>query len=429
MNFAAVARRLGGTALASVVLVALPATAQAAGHGKHSSASRGKHSGATRGKHRGANRGKKIVGHVYTETNGDANAVVAFKRHADGSLTQAQVISTGGNGGHQQQPGCNPPGGCPILDTQGEVALTKDGKLVFAVNAGSNTISAFRATNKGLVAAGSIGSGGVFPESLTIHGHRLFVLDADSANIAGFNFTEKGKLTAISGSVAPLSSNATPGLDRQIGFDNTGGTIVVSLFGNPAALTATGTIDTFAVNGDGSVGAAVAHDATTTLPFGFGFGRQNQLVMSQVVTPVSEGTVATYSLDGTTGLTPIDTKPDNGALPCWIAITGNGRYVYAVNTGGGAPGFGGGIPNVSEFSLSSSGQLTLIGQTAGISGELVETDVTRSRDSKYLYVLAPAVKTNASHIDVYKVGHDGKLTSLGSTPSTGAAGLSGLAGV
>ena len=103
----------------------------------------------------------KVTGAVYTETNGiPKNAVIAFAQYSDGSLKQVQTIGTGGKGGVQAQPEtgpCLPPpagqGKCPNLDTQGEVETGAGGKLVFAVNAGSNSVTSFRVTPGGLVRA------------------------------------------------------------------------------------------------------------------------------------------------------------------------------------------------------------------------------------------------------------------------------------
>src|SRR5205814_9252694 len=88
------------------------------------------------------------VGAVYTQTNNPSgNAVVAFNRYANGTLKRRQAVSTDGNGSTQAV-GCGP--GCPIVDSQNEVVVSQDGQLVFAVNAGSNTVSSFRETATGL---------------------------------------------------------------------------------------------------------------------------------------------------------------------------------------------------------------------------------------------------------------------------------------
>jgi hypothetical protein len=77
--------------------------------------------------------GAGSAGAVYTMTNSPAgNAIEAFARAADGSLTPAGTYSTGGNGG--------------ALGSGHSVTVSSDGSVVVTVNAGSNSISAFAAT-------------------------------------------------------------------------------------------------------------------------------------------------------------------------------------------------------------------------------------------------------------------------------------------
>ena len=291
---------------------------------------------------------KKPVGVVYTETNSPTrNQVQIFKRFANGKLQFVKAVATGGKGGLQLQPGCTPT--CPFLDTQGEVDLTPDGHHLFAVNAGSNTISSFVATPGGLKLVDVKPSGGKFPNSITTHGNVLYVLDSGifpmpgppvPGNIAGFHFNAAGHLTPIKGSIQQLTPTV-PGLARQVGFNNKGTVLVASLLGNPTLPTpvATGSIDTFQIHANGSASTATAHNATTPFPFGFAFDPSGRLIMSQVtsLTVPGAGDAASYKVSPSGALTPISTTPTKGTAPCWVSITGNGKYAFVVNTGGGAP--------------------------------------------------------------------------------------------
>src|SRR6266480_1194667 len=126
---------------------------------------------------------------VYTLTNQVAgNAVAVFDRAADGTLTAAGTIATGGTG----------TGGS--LGSQGAVALSDDGRRLFAVNAGSNDVSVFDVGPTGLSLASQTASGGTLPISLTAHGNLLYVLNAGGdGNISGFSVGTSGALTAIAG--------------------------------------------------------------------------------------------------------------------------------------------------------------------------------------------------------------------------------------
>lgn len=377
----------------------------------------------------------KVVGALYTETNGPAkNQVVVFNRHANGTLTERQAVDTGGQGGLQNEPGCTSPPlpapGCPFLDAQGEVNLTPDGHLLFAVNAGSDTISSFRVTRHGLKLVDQVPSGGKFPNSITTHGNLLYVLNIDSLNIAGFRFAPGGKLTAIKESKRALSSNAGAGQPRQIGFDNTGRVLVVTLLGplpaNPAGpftYTSKNLIDTFVVHANGTPGLVKGHDSTSPLPFGFAFDpRNNRLVISQLDSLITNGSAATYRVSGAGSVTPIDTEATDGPAPCWVAIPSNGRHAYVVNAGGGAPGGA----SVAQYKLSPSGKLKLLGNTPNL-GEFGKTDPALSRDDRFLYVLVPGVLQATSRIDEYKVQGNGRLKLIGETPGELPGGVSGLA--
>jgi 6-phosphogluconolactonase (cycloisomerase 2 family) len=374
---------------------------------------------------------KKVVGRVYTETNGKlANRVVVFNRYMDGTLHQIQVVKTGGKGGLQPQPGCTPPGGCPILDTQGEVVLSPNGKWLLAVNAGSNTVSSFRVTPFGLKLVDVTNSGGVFPNSLTMHGNLAYVLNSNSHNIAGAHIAANGHILPISGSVRPLVGQVVPGLARQIGFDNTGHVLVVTLLGDPTAMppSPSNTIDTFRVHPNGSASAGTAHNATSAFPFGFAFDPvRDHLVVSQInsLAGAPVGDAASYNVSQFGGMAPLSTAGTHGFAPCWVAINGGGSRAYVVNTGGGAPSGS----TVSTFGLASNGHLSLLGVNTQTSSEFAKTDEVLSSDSHYLYVLAPGVMGNTSHIDIYKTSaFGGGLALIGETPAVGPAGMSGLAG-
>src|SRR3989442_6932721 len=138
-------------------------------------------------------------GAVYTSTNSPTgNAVVAFQRAANGSLTPAGRFATGGSG----------TGGG--LGNQGAVVLSDDRQLLFAVNAGSNQITSFEVPPHGLRRADLVASGGVEPVSLTVRGQLLYALNAGSqGNISGFAIGRDGQLAPLSGSTRPLSAAGT----------------------------------------------------------------------------------------------------------------------------------------------------------------------------------------------------------------------------
>lgn len=381
---------------------------------------------------------KKPVGVMYTETNNPKrNQVQIFHRFANGSLKFVKAVATGGKGGLQLQPGCAPT--CPFLDTQGEVTLSSDGKLLFVVNAGSNSITSFRVKPGGALNKADVKqSGGKFPNSITTHGNVLYVLDSGifpmpgppvPGNVQGFHFNAAGHLTPIKGSNRPLTATV-PGLARQVGFNNKGTVLVATLLGNPNLMppSATDSIDTFQIHANGSASSATSHNATTAFPFGFAFDPNGHLIMSQVtsLTVPGAGDTASYNVSSTGALTPINTVASKGTAPCWVSITGNGKYAFVVNTGGGAPtgAF------TTSYRISPAGHLTFLANTPVRKGEFALTDEAFSRDSHYLYVLAAAPPpTLPHHIDEYKVLGNGHLKFIGRTPDMAVPGTSGMAGL
>jgi 6-phosphogluconolactonase len=161
--------------------------------------------------------GESSPGAVYTMTNDPSgNRVVILNRDSKGVLTEADAVSTGGKGS----------GGAALdaLGSQGSLALSKDRSWLLAVNAGSNEISVFRVVPNGLDLVGRVGSGGVFPVSLTTVRDLVYVLNGGvSPNITGFNLSRTGQLTALANSRRPLSGGFA-----QVGFDPKGETLVVS---------------------------------------------------------------------------------------------------------------------------------------------------------------------------------------------------------
>src|SRR4051794_10145678 len=76
-------------------------------------------------------------GAVYTMTNSPTgNAVLAFARGENGSLTQTGLYATGGLGG--------------ALGSGHSIVVSRDGETVVAVNAGSDSVSAFEVRGNGL---------------------------------------------------------------------------------------------------------------------------------------------------------------------------------------------------------------------------------------------------------------------------------------
>jgi 6-phosphogluconolactonase len=379
---------------------------------------------STRKGGKGSSRARGGVDGFYTQTNTPDNAVVVFTRNADGTIVQRETVKTGGKG-----LAAVPPGGFSTLDSAGSVCLTRDGCLLFVVNAGDNTISSFRVTKSGLKLADRVASGGILPVSLTSSGDLLYVLNELSGSIFGLRFSDGGQLTPIVNSLRALSTVGPSGVSAQIGFAPRGDVLVVTHRDLDV-------IDTFRLAADGSPGPAQPHTSNAPQPFGFAFAGSHLQVTNagSVGTPRDiadpsqlNGSVSSYDVVDSGALTATGNVATGGRATCWIAVTNDNRYAFVTNTlSDTVPDIATGRGAISRFSVASDGTLTLLGQIE--TGPGFPSDLALSSDSQYLYVLDPTLKgDDASHVDVFRLGSDGALTHVQSTTRDLPRGISGAA--
>lgn len=323
-----------------------------------------------------------IVGGVFAETN-DAtdNAVVAFARHADGSLTYVANYPTNGTGIS---------GAVDPLQSQYAVTLTPNHQYLFAVNAGSNSIAAFAVEEEGgLRAIGTFASNGEAPVSLAATDRVLYVLNKYSNTVAGFRIDD-GRLVAVPGWTRALSPGASGG--AAVRFDPDARLLAVTE-------RVSNTIDVFTVHDDGRLSEQpVSSRAAGNTPFGFDWTPRRQLVSSEA----GSGSASSYTVSRDGALTaapgsPISTQQ---AAPCWLITTHDGRFAYVANAGSGS---------VTGFTIAPNGSLSILAPVTGALGDgTTPLDLDVSRDSKFLYVL----KAGGNSIGAFRVNHDGTLVGL-----------------
>ena len=331
-------------------------------------------------------------GAVFTMGNDrGGNEVLAFLRGNDGRLQFAGAFATGGRGSSNG------------LGSQGALVLSKDGGLLFAVDAGSNQISSFAVHGTTLRLVGHVSSGGTLPISLTVHDDLLYVLNAGGeGNITAFIVGEGGALAPRSGSTRPLSGNATG--PAQIEFTPDGEHLVV-------AEKATDRLDVYQVGRDGRAEGPVVQVSSGRTPFGFAFGRHGLLVVSEAFGGAAgAGAVSSYApLEDDDALRPISRSvPDHQSAPCWVVITRNGRIAFTSNTGS---------DSISAYGIDRDGRLTLLDRD-GIAGRTgtgsAPIDLALSTGSRFLY----ALDSGTAAISAFRVRPGGDLE-----PVPGASGL------
>jgi hypothetical protein len=347
-----------------------------------------------------------VVGYTYVDGNtAVANTIDGYARHADGSLT-AIAGSPFAAGGVGLGTG---------LASQGAIQATQDGRYLLAVDAGSNQISVLRITAGGVpVPVGQpVSSGGIKPVSVAVSPFGL-VYVANSGT-GGSNYT--GFRLGFNGSLAPVpdSTYAVP--------DGSGlGDVFFNAFGNHLIGTRTGTsqIDSFLVLPGGRLLAAQGSPFT-----GQGLGQlgaefspadPSQLFVSNAHNGAGLGTISAFRESFFGQLSSIGASPyaDGQTAPCWVEISHNGQYLFAVNTGSG---------NISSYSINSDGSLTLIGSTP-INGGGADIDARLSPDGKYLLVDGSGMH----FVSVFAV-NGGTLTEVPSSPTPLPDGVTSSAGI
>ena len=332
-------------------------------------------------------------GALYTQTNNPAgNAVQVFDRGAGGALSEVGTFSTGGAGL------------AALGGRQGAVELSDDERFVYAVNAGSNTVTTFRVTAGGLDAVDTVGSGGVAPASVDERNGRVYVLNSGAtANVTAFSSDPSGALTPIAGGSRDLPGAAGA---AQVSVAPDGGTLVVSE-------RVSNRLETLALDAAGRPGAPVVTASAGAVPFGFAFGHRNQIVVSEA----GASTASSYAVGGDGALHTITASlaVAQGAA-CWVAVSPDGRYAYTGNAAGSISGFG----------IAPSGELTALdadGRTAVLAPS--PRDLDFSRNGRYLYAVSPGNATTGGRVTGYRVGVDGSLEEVASVPA--AAGITGAA--
>src|SRR5437879_2496 len=108
------------------------------------------------------------AGAVFVMTNNvDKNEVVAYRRTNDGALQESGRFATGGRGSG----GNNDP-----LESQGSLTRSQDHSLLFAVNAGSGSVSVFSVHGSRLSLVDKVISGGSEPNAVAQHGNLVYVV-------------------------------------------------------------------------------------------------------------------------------------------------------------------------------------------------------------------------------------------------------------
>lgn len=193
-----------------------------------------------------------------------------------------------------------------------------------------------------------LGLGTARPISIAVHDRVLYVLNegvgAVPDHVQGFVIADDGFIapSGLSGSTSPLSAPQTD--PAQIEFSPDGSFLVVTE-------KATNIIDVFALDDDGLIVSHQTQPSEGQTPFGFAFGRRNQLFVSKPrrVRPALVACLPT-SCYRTVVSTQSRAPPTTGTATCWVVTSNDGRFAYVTNTGSA---------NLSAFNIAFDGDITL----------------------------------------------------------------------
>src|SRR5215210_7309354 len=259
---------------------------------------------------------------VFVQTNElNGNRIVVFERSGSGHLTRAGSYATGGRGGIAA-PGTE----SDRLASQGSLVYDERHRLLFAVNAGSDSVSTFRVEGTRLQLKDVTPSGGDFPASVAVRDDLVYVLNAGGTGILQ-GFEIRGHhLRPLEGSARSLGlANTDPPnfltSPGQVGFTPNGRKVIVTTKASGS------TIDVYRVRHDGRLSReAVRNPSATPVPFAFTFDSSDRLVVGEAGT----SSVTTYEIRHRMLANP-QSRTDGQMALCWIVRAR--EFYYVANTG------------------------------------------------------------------------------------------------
>jgi 6-phosphogluconolactonase (cycloisomerase 2 family) len=379
-------KRTGSFLVLVVFLLTALASAQAAyGHDKH----RGHQS--------------KADDLVFVQTNElEGNRIVVFEQEDDGRLEREGTFATGGRGG-----AAAPGDESDRLASQG--SLVYDGRhgLLFAVNAGSDSVSVFRVKGERLILTDVDPSGGDFPASVAVFGDLVYVLNSGNDGwLHGFR-VHGDHLHRLQGSSRSLGlANADPPnfltSPGQVGFTPDGRKLIVTTKASKS------TIEVFDVRPNGRLSSSpVVNASATPVPFAFTFDPSGRLVSGEA----GASAVTTYTIGGDGRLANPQSLTDGQVALCWIVRAGD--FYFVSNTGSNT---------LSGYRIDSSGRPSLVTPT-GVVATTPAGPIDMTVSGEFLY----AQTGTAGTVEEYRVERNGVLTHLGSVITGLPPGMEGIA--
>jgi 6-phosphogluconolactonase (cycloisomerase 2 family) len=333
---------------------------------------------------------------VFVQTNDpSANAIRVYDRASNGKLSFAASYATGGLGGSTI--------GAPTdaLSSQGSLTFDAADGLLFAVNAGSDTVTVFAVSGDQLRRTQVVASGGDFPVSLTAEHGLVYVLNGvlnggGDGSVSGYR-VNGDQLVPIPGSIRSLGlNNTTPpnflSSPGQVTLSPSGGQLIIPTKSN-------GVIDVFRINPTGRPSATpIQNPSAGAVPFTASFDASGHLIVTEAGgVAKGEGSVSSYVLNPNGTLTTVSAAVANGqTATCWDAFSRG--FLYAVNTGSST---------ISGY-VDAQGSLSLL-DPSGVTAPTNAGPIDVASSGSFLYVEESLTGT----LGEFSVASDGSLTRIG----------------
>ena len=389
-------------------------------------------------------------GHLYIQTSEIKNAVIHFRRAADGTISEADRVLTGGAGAGAFNYRATPPG--LLVEGANSVLMTPDKRLLFATNAGDNSVSSFGVGENGKLTlldvkrtGNAISGKSGTAKSLqyapltrtlyvlhTIGPDHIRLLTVDSGGYlrlrperySAVPADKPGRVTTML-TVSPDEKFLLVGcsMDELPAANPDGSPILwVTRNGHPHSIAANAPdpdgLAVFPIDESGALGKPLFQDAGASSPWCplFLHNRPQQFVVGYAT---ADGlSLATLDSSGQISTGPVvraDTSIGRPSELCWMAITPDDGLVFATMTGYGYIAswrLEGNILSIAKDQAcekpAGDGTFRGVGGIVGTS----PNDMWMSPDGAYLYQMY----TNASKLIGYAIQPDGRLEVVTSAP-------------
>lgn len=413
---------------------------------------------------------QNFSGAVYTGTDAAKNGLVAYGRRPDGTLAYIGEYLSGGAGARLNTGGPID----PLISAHS--VLNVDNRFVLQINAGSNTISAFRVNKDfSLTLASEVPTDGFGPDTIAERDGVVYVANVDSDVVCTGPQDEVGNLVAFTlnpgtGQLREIPSSKRQLLGRpsDVAVAPDGRSLVVSLYnaGSTAISesAANAELESFAVARPGFLTPSPVSTVISTqrnnnqnrnLPGAIGiaireFGGHDVVVATESrewlangqPAPLSQfqtGSVSIFELNDSSSLHPLSldvptssqvtTGPTNTSTSsCWISFDRDGRTFWVISASSSI---------ISSFEFNDDGSVKELESRAATgvavnpnapnpaAGATGFVDVAETGDSAFLYDL----ESGAGKVDVYRItSPNAPLTRLQQV-STGLSQSGGIMGI